>query len=199
MKSNESAIETSLLVALLLCVAASRGAAQTVSPSFDCSIAIVPVEKLICSDDELASMDKKMAELHRLAAKKDPNGQRAKQREWMKERNACASSSDMRGCVLASYQQRNAGMEIELGMLQAPKTVAYDCAGLDQTKPMTLAYYNDSYPPAAVLTHGDDQVVILVQPGGSGSRYVAPGVEFWEHDAEALFTWRGKQYICKPH
>jgi uncharacterized protein len=198
MKSIAPAVKTSLAVALLLCLAASGGAAQTVAPSFNCSKATGAVEKLVCNDDELASTDQKVAELYRMAEKKDPNGERAKQRQWMKERSGCASSSDMRGCLLTSYQQRSAAIQIELGMLQAPKTVAYDCPGLDQTKPVTIAYYNDSYPPSAVLTYGNHQVVTVVQPSGSGARYGSPGVEFWEHQGEARFTWDGRQYTCKP-
>ncbi len=173
-------------------------AAQTAAPSFNCAKAINAVEKLVCKDSELASLDSKLATLYGAALKKDPAFQKTKQREWLNERNACANSSPMRDCVLASYQQRIAAVQIQAGMLQAPKTVSFACDGFDKSKPVSMAYYNDIDPPVAVMTYGSDRAVMVVQPSGSGARYGAPGVEFWEHHGEALVTWRGQKATCKP-
>jgi len=78
----------------------------------------------------------------------------------------------------------------------APISVGYECAGLDHGKQLLVAFNNQTAPPSAVVSHGGEQVTLLLQPSGSGARYGAKGVEFWEHQGEALFTWRGTQYTC---
>ena len=176
---------------------ASSAFAQT-APSFDCTKAATSVEKLICGDSELASLDDKLAGLYGAALKKEPANQRAPQREWLQQRNACASSSQIRQCIFESYQRRIAAVQIESVMLPAPKPVGFACKGPDGVKPMSVAYYNDLDPAAALLTFDGNRVVMLVEPSGSGARYGAPGVEFWEHQGEAKFTWHGAQYTCKP-
>ena len=36
-----------------------------------------------------------------------------------------------------------------------------------------------------LLTNGSDKAIALVAMSGSGSRYTAPGIEYWEHQGEA--------------
>ena len=77
-----------------------------------------------------------------------------------------------------------------------PPTVTFRCQGLEG-QPMTAVFYAMTEPPTAVLTVGDRQVVAFVARSGSGARYTAPGVEFWEHQGEASLQWFGKTYACK--
>ena len=37
----------------------------------------------------------------------------------------------------------------------------------------------------------------LIQQTGSGTRYSAPEIDFWEHHGEATVTWRGTKLIGK--
>jgi uncharacterized protein len=60
-------------------------------PSFDCAKAAGSVEELICKDDELAALDRKMTEVYETALKKTPNSElnalKVFQRGWVKGRN----------------------------------------------------------------------------------------------------------------
>jgi len=47
------------------------------------------------------------------------------------------------------------------------------------------------------LTYGNDQTIAFVAPSGSGARYTAQNVEFWEHQGEATIDWYGTELRCK--
>jgi membrane-bound inhibitor of C-type lysozyme len=69
-------------------------------------------------------------------------------------------------------------VQIQAGLLRAPTAVRFECGDLDNTKPLFVAFYNETDPVSAVITDGSDQVVAMIQRSGSGARYAAPGVEF---------------------
>lgn len=171
---------------------------QSVTPSFDCSKASSPTEKLICSDKDLAAQDRKLSEIYQKAIQRWTDDgvaaqQRTNQRNWITARNRCGSARD---CVESSYKRRVAEVQIQSGQLTAPKPVDYTCQGLSTA--LTASFYNQTDPPSAVLTMGDKQVIALVAPSGSGAKYTAPGVEFWEHQGEAAVKWSGSNLTCKP-
>ncbi len=95
------------LAAGLCLTAASTWAA---SPSFDCTKASHDVEKLICNDAELADLDRSLSSLYHTLLKHTPAGEqkylKAEQRGWVKGRNDCWKSDDMRGCVASEYKTR---------------------------------------------------------------------------------------------
>jgi uncharacterized protein len=97
----------SLPLALML---AAAGAAQAASPSFDCAKASSSVEKLICNDAELAKLDNSLSSLYHTLMKNTPAAEqktlKAEQRGWVKGRDDCWKSDDMRGCVVSEYQYR---------------------------------------------------------------------------------------------
>jgi uncharacterized protein YecT (DUF1311 family) len=73
--------------------------------SFDCSKLITVQAQLICGDEELARVDKTMAELYRqkLKTSVDKTRFRADQRAWLRDsRNVCADKD----CLLRSYHFR---------------------------------------------------------------------------------------------
>lgn len=82
------------------------------APSFDCLKASGQVEKLICSDSELAGLDVELACLYKAALTKAAGQElktlRAYQRGWIKGRNECwkAIGVSVRACVEASYRDR---------------------------------------------------------------------------------------------
>ena len=55
-------------------------------------------------------------------------------------------------------------------------------------------YYSD--PAAVLIDYQGTRVVAFAAPAGSGARYAAAGVELWEHQGTAAFTWRGQQLQC---
>jgi uncharacterized protein YecT (DUF1311 family) len=92
--------------------ACERLRARKAAPSFDCSKASGQVEKLICSDPDLAALDLELARFYRVVSAQTP-GQKLKtlrtyQRGWIKGRNDCwkAVGVGVRACVELSYRDR---------------------------------------------------------------------------------------------
>lgn len=72
-------------------------------PSFDCLKASTIQEKMICSVNHLAYLDRKMAELYRSALAKNTNRVQSDQRAWLKySRNQCQTQM----CLEDSYHLR---------------------------------------------------------------------------------------------
>jgi uncharacterized protein len=89
---------------------ATSGVAQAASPSFNCAKASSSVEKLICNDAELASLDNSLSSLYHTLMKNTSAAEqkllKTEQRGWVKGRDDCWKSDDMRGCVASEYQYR---------------------------------------------------------------------------------------------
>ena len=68
------------------------------------------VEKLICNDAELASLDNSLSSLYHTLMKNTSAAEqkllKTEQRGWVKGRDDCWKSDDMRGCVASEYQYR---------------------------------------------------------------------------------------------
>jgi uncharacterized protein len=181
----------------------AHGAAPPPGPSFDCAKAATAMERRVCNDPSLASLDRRLAEAYanglsprsgRSAA--DRNAWRARQREWVAERNDCAKESDVASCVESSYRRRLVELQIRNGELGARTAVGYRCEGLGRES-VTVAFYRDTDPPSAVVTAGNRQMITALATTASGAKYVARGVELWEHHGEATLEWFGKSYTCE--
>lgn len=70
------------------------------SASFNCDKAISKTEKMICADSDLSNQDSKLGQLYQQLESTDKL--KKSQRQWMKDRNACADSQ----CLRTSYQLR---------------------------------------------------------------------------------------------
>jgi|GEM_PF-3062805 len=76
------------------------------SPSFDCAKATTLQEKRVCSDPDLAALDRKLAEVYRAALKesRDPLALKREQAGWVHTvRDPCL---DQLACIAAAYQTR---------------------------------------------------------------------------------------------
>ena len=74
------------------------------SPSFDCqSVEVGSIEDMVCKDDELAALDRKLADVYasarQIAVNEHPPILKAEQRGWIKGRNGCWKSADVPACV----------------------------------------------------------------------------------------------------
>ncbi len=58
-----------------------------INPSFDCSKASTPIEKAICRDSVLASLDRKLSQVYRDAIKQKGEQIKMHQREWIIKRD----------------------------------------------------------------------------------------------------------------
>ena len=192
---RRTALSASAIVAL-----ATPAVSPAADPGYDCARASGQVEELVCKDDALAALDRKLGEVYGIALENYPRDERsslqAQQRGWIKGRNDCWKADDVRDCVAREYSRRIVELQITAGQLMAPKAVAFDCPDVDKT-PLYAAFYTDADPAAVVLTLGDDQVIAFIARSGSGSRYVTAGVEFWEHHGEATVTWFGVEFTCR--
>jgi uncharacterized protein len=171
------------------------------SPSFDCAKASGQVESLICRDAGLTGLDRRMADVYATALRRWPpetaGRERAAQREWLRVRNNCSKEKDVRACVELSYRTRLVEIQSASGQLQPPASSRYQCAGA-ANRPLVATFYRDTDPSSAVISYGDDKVIVFVAPSGSGARYTASGVEFWEHQGEATVSWYGRKLTCRP-
>lgn len=79
---------------------------ELLAAGFDCSKASSPVEKTICSDNNLSELDSRLSRLYldTLAALSDPDAKQVKavQKTWLVQRNSCSSSQ----CLNERYSER---------------------------------------------------------------------------------------------
>lgn len=118
------------IVVLLLAMSESAGLAA----SFDCTKAQTQVEKMICQDTALGTLDEAMVNAYRDAKRRvaDPNALVRNQREWLQTtRNKCITTS----CLLEVYQQRIRFLEQqEAATESAPLTRIGQCTNTSVAK-----------------------------------------------------------------
>lgn len=112
----------------------------TVQPSFDCAKASKPQERLICTDNELAALDVKLADAYKVAIQ---SGDKAVilqgQRQWIKQSvNTCTDKS----CLAAAYRNRIAELEGSASTIATANRSSAPTAGhsaADTTRNETIA------------------------------------------------------------
>ena len=178
-----------LVVALIL---ASIGGTAGAAPSFDCSkVEAGSIEALICQDDQLSALDRKMAGVFAVATKKASNEHppvlKVEQRGWIKGRNDCWKSDDKRQCIEQSYKLRIAELQARYRLVQATKPVSYVCDG--QPAKEVIATFFQTEPPTAIAESGDQTSLMYRQLAASGTKYHGRNETLWEHQGEARITW----------
>jgi uncharacterized protein len=189
-----------LVLPLLLALAGFAGSTYSASPAFDCGKAEGEVELLICSDDDLALLDIRLAKTYTQASKNIPEEERANfralQRGWIKGRNDCWKAEDVRACVEFSYQSKTVELQIAGGLLEAPRYRSLRCGEGTEAVPFTASVYRNADPVSAVITRGNDQVIAFAQVDSSGRRYVAPNVSLTVAEGQATVQWFGETLQC---
>jgi uncharacterized protein len=189
----------------------SPGGAQ--GPSFDCSKAGSEVEKLICADQGLADLDRKLDAVYKAALAKArddvPQWLRTEQRGWVKGRNECWKAkgpdnpvylteswiaTDVRGCVEAQYQLRTAELQVLLQLVPAQEPLFFTCN--DDTAAGIVAQFFETDPPAARFERGDRTVIGYRVRTASGAKYEGQNLSFWNKGNEAMVTWDGEELRC---
>lgn len=85
--------------------ASVRIMAGDVAPSFDCSKPLNAAESLVCGDEEVAELDRRLSKAYRLVLSRSdqPEAERSTQMRWLADkRNAC----DTVACLRQAYRQR---------------------------------------------------------------------------------------------
>jgi uncharacterized protein YecT (DUF1311 family) len=125
---RRASAQNSLQPLLLFAVSVLWPAAPAAAASFNCAKASTPVETMICGDPALSAADEALAAIfaEALAATLDPQPLRTEQREWMRQRNKLAKTTDL----AAAYRDRTDALKAEIGSRQAmPRDIAEAEAG----------------------------------------------------------------------
>jgi uncharacterized protein len=166
--------------------------ALAASPSFDCRrVKLGSIEELVCKDDNLAALDRKLAEVYASSAQRAVNEHppmlKAEQRGWIKGRNECWKSADRRKCAEVSYRLRIAELQARYRLIPETAAVRYLCDG-DARNAVTATFFQTD-PPTLIAERGDSVSLMYLQPSASGARYQGRNETIWEHHGEALITW----------
>lgn len=180
-------------------------------PSFDCAKAESTAQKLICTDANLAALDREVDRLFVLARDgKSLSETRRKellavQRGWIKDVDDCWKSDALRYCVVENYVTRmhqlrqgyaEARSEDDKGISTGP--MALRCKGLDA---LVSVAYVQSNPASAYAEWLDQSVVMESVSVASGVRYEGKAFDgkhsLWTKDSEAMLELPGNKEPLK--
>lgn len=168
------------------------GTALAASPSFECGkVKAGSMEEMVCKDEKLAALDRKLAEVYGAAEKKAGNEHppvlKAEQRGWIKGRDDCWKSDDKRRCVEDAYVLTIAELQARYRLAAATGPVLYACEGDPRNEVIATFFQTD--PPTVIAERGDRVSLMYLQPSGSGAKYQGRNESLWEKAGEALITW----------
>ena len=180
---------------ILLTVTAMPAFAQD-RPSFDCAKAQSSAEELVCSDAELARLDRQVSARFADAiavvknldagAAEAEDRLRATQRGWISGRDECWKASDERACVEAAYLQRDGALVAEW-MLEEPSNTAFWTCGDNPANEVVTMFF-DTELPSVRFERGDSIDIGSLSPTASGSRYDGSfGRYIWIKGDEATY------------
>lgn len=207
-------VEMALLAMAWLGVAAGVAEAQAKGPAFDCAKVTGTVEKLICSDEGLAALDRKLDGVYKAALAKArddmPRTLRAEQRGWVKGRDECWkatgtagpvylteswTATDVRGCVEGQYRLRISELQVRYQLVAAQKPVFFACNNNPANE--VVAQFFETDPPAARVERGDRTVIAWQVRTASGAKYEGQNLSLWSKGNEATITWMGEELKCQ--
>ncbi len=180
-----------IAVAALASVAAFSAAAAG-APSFDCAGKLSAAEKMVCADDTLAALDRKLGEVFARAESAVPRDKYiayfvAEQREWVASRDGCPQTHDPAACLSSVYRTRIAQLQGQFNMVPSHGPFRYACDG-NPPQELVVIWY-DTDPPSGVLGTARGQTMLFSVATASGTRYVGDDVAFSEHDGTASVTF----------
>lgn len=158
------------------------------TPSFDCAKAQSSAEKLVCSDADLAELDRRVAKRYAAAlaaakgldtgAAEAERTLRAYQRGWVEGRDDCWKADDLRACVEAAYLRRE-GQLVARYLLEQPTAITiWQCAGNPANEVVT--FFFDTALPSVRIERGDSVDTGVLVPTASGAKYEASfGRSIW--------------------
>jgi uncharacterized protein len=192
-------VEATWLPVIVLAVGLPAVAAAQ-GPTFDCAKAQGQVEKLICSDADLAARDRKLDAVYKAVAAKAKgpmlNSLRTEQRGWVKGRNDCWKAGadtpefltaswqakSVRECVEGKYKLRTSELQA-VWRIVPPRTVSFACENNPANE--IVANFFETDPPSARVERGDKTWTVWQVESGSGAKYEGQNITFWSKGSEA--------------
>ena len=166
--------------------------AQRALTSFSCEDeSLNAIEKEICQDQELKSLDTKLSRVFDEVLKKvsleESRLLKTEQRTWVKRRNKCESHESIQACITHVYQYRIAELQARYQLVAPLGPVFYVCDGrpLDEI----VVNFFATRPPSILAERAGQVSFMLLQETASGSRYQGQNETFWEHQGHATVTW----------
>ena len=179
-----------------------NGSAMATGPSFDCDkVEANSIEEMICMDNDLSELDRKLSIIYSAAAKKATNEHppvlKAEQRGWIKGRNECWKAEDKHACVQDEYKRRIAKLQARYRLVQENGPFRFICDENPANEVIVTFFPTD--PPTLIAERGDSVSLMYLQPSGSGTKYQGRNETYWEHQGEASITWGygAPQMRCK--
>jgi uncharacterized protein len=181
-----------LLIPFLIMSSLSRAGGDPTGPSFNCSaVTADSIAAMICDDASLSSLDRQLALVYKAALEKAHNEHppllKAEQRGWIKGRDECWKSDDVKACVSASYRTRIATLQAQYRLVDITATVFYSCNGNPAHE--IVATFFPTSPPTLIAERGDQVSLMFLQPSASGAKYQGRNESLWEHQGEAMISW----------
>jgi uncharacterized protein len=171
---------------------ATTALAQADSPAFDCAKARDgSIEKLICGDAALSSLDRKLAEVYEAATRKAVNEHpptlKAEQIGWIRGRNDCWKSDDKRSCVEAEYRQRIASLQARYRLVAGTGPATYFCDG-DRRNELVVTFFATDQR-TLIAERGDATSLMYLESARPEAKYVGRNETFIEKEGTAVVTW----------
>jgi uncharacterized protein len=184
--------------ALLLLLLGSARPAAAEGP--DCAKAAGEVARAVCGEPSLAALDRKVEAAYAAAAAKappvrTPDTLEAEQRGFVQQRDACERQRDVAACLQVVYVTRLSELQALHSLVPVSGQARFVCEG-EGPREIGATFFA-SEAPAAVLTAGAREVLVLQKPSASGARYEGDGVMFWNKGDEAQVSWEEIELRCR--
>ena len=139
---------TSICIRLLaLCSTVLLLAASPPTPGFDCSKAITALDRLICSDQDLATLDRSLSDRYaQLRDRVTPEGLatlRDSQRKWLATRQECMGGETATLCLSSRYTDRINDLAAQY---KTVGTLSIENHATDRRVPRWRVFEADSFP-----------------------------------------------------
>ena len=151
-----------------------------------------------CADPAFSAAETQLAGQYQAglahAAAAEEQALRAQQGAWLAARRDCSGAADAAACRAALLAVNRTALAIAAGRVPVFATAAYRCP--DAAAGALEASYYRTDPPAVRLRYQSEELFAFIARSASGSRYLGPDVELWEHQRVARLTWHGTQQEC---
>jgi uncharacterized protein len=158
-------------------------------------------ESLVCGDQQLSALDRKLAEIYsqarKLADNQQPSFLAAEQRGWVKGRDECWKNDDRKGCIADEYRRRIAELQARYQLVDNTGPVSYACGKTPENQ-VTVTFY-ETEPKTLIAERGNTHSLMFIERSASGSKYQGGNKSFWESKGVAQIVWgyEASEMICE--